>query len=356
MSCNNEKLPKIVKHSVGSGINSESNVNNALLELTNGIKYLIFSFAYESSIHENSPIAKLFRSFGFVSKACYNSCIAYVQQTPMKIGGVQEHGPILEAFVCRNRVKIHSIDINLHSTLLVALSMYILRSCDLSELHHIYISEISSEQTKDELIQKSYSAGIPRYCIEEFHSTPYDTITIQRLITDILEDRTPCLKKLEVCITKEDWHRPLLVNLSDRLSYLSLQLSWADAGLSLPYDEQAKEISQVIKGMKELKSLRLQIISFLGGSFEIESKSLQVIDTRQSKNFFLTKCNCPSLKTFLCSLKAPNSLLRNGLVLGNSSARDILKESTNDECTKMRVGDHLFTGLVAPADCQVKIY
>jgi hypothetical protein len=340
--------------------NEEEDEVHSLLDFADGIKYLIFSFAYESILHEHSPvpnlIANLFQSFGFTSKECYNICIRYIQHTPMQVGGIQEDGPALEAFVSRTRVKIHSIDINLHSTVTVALSIHILRCCDLSELHNLYISEIKSEQTDDELVNKCYSAGIPRECIEEFASTPYTTVTIQTLIADILRERAPNLKRLEISIKKEEWHQPLLASLSNRLTYLALQLSWADVGLSFPYDDQAKAITEVIKGMTQLKSLRLQIVSFLGGSFEIESQSLEIIDTRPSRNLFLTRCTCPSLKTFLCSLKASNMLLRNGLEVGNASARDILSDSSDNECTELRVGDHLFTGLDAPRDCIVKVY
>ena len=111
-------------------------------------------------------------------------------------------------------------------------------------------------------MNKCYSAGIPRECIEEFASTPYTTVTIQTLIADILRERAPNLKRLEISIKKEEWHQPLLASLSNRLTYLALQLSWADVGLSFPYDDQAKAITEVIKGMTQLKSLRLQIVSF----------------------------------------------------------------------------------------------
>ena len=339
----------------------------SLIDFADGIKFSIFAFSHGNELHEEGPVAKLFKSFGFLSKDCYRSCINYVQQIAMVYPGVRDDGPIMEAFLCRNRVKIGKIDLALTSSLSRCLSIYILRSCDLTDLHSIYISDIDADQSSEEHISDAINAGIPDEVIQEFHPAtiePLDRRVIQKIIADILTLEAPSLTKMEVLIKKEQWHRPLLTNFSNRLEELHLQLDWDSeiAGIHFPYDEGAKQISAVIEHMLNLKRLNLKVYSLLiSGRFRIKSISLEEIDTRWSKNFYIDECVCPSLKM----LKGINIPRRqgNGVKPVTPFTEDDLKPPERAPNTPphkftyfvdFKVGERPFIGMTVPDSCIVR--
>jgi len=333
-----------------------------LLDFSDGIKFLIFSFSHGNFIHETSPVAQLFKTFGFLSKDCYRSCIRYIQQTPIKYGNIYNANTTMESFLCRNRIKLESIDLSLADSLSTALSIHALRNCDLSEMKSIYIGAIMTKEFDNNLIEKAVSTGIPRQAIDEFvHPAQYDRIAIQETITDILQENSnaPSLKAMEIVIRKEEWFRPILTKFSNQLEKLHLYIDWDEIGGKFPYDEKAKEISSVIENMPNLKHLVLQVNSYMGGSFRVKSASLEEIDTRLSKNFYLEECICPSLRMLYCTQRFDLCLIKNGvhpvIPFTNEELKSV-NDDGNDQYVDVKVGDRDFVGMDAPASCIVRMY
>jgi len=178
-----------------------SATTNAFSPLADEMKFLIFAFSHGNKIHGygGSPVANLFKTCGFLSKDCYQCCIRYVQQNPIKADtGFQSlHYPRI-ACMCKHRVKLESITLSLHSSLEIGLSMHLLRSCDLTELRSITVNynyEDVPHDARDRDIAAAIAAGIPRGAIEEFHPMSPSQAALQEIIAGILVEKAPQIEK-----------------------------------------------------------------------------------------------------------------------------------------------------------------
>ncbi len=376
-----------------------------------GLQFLFFEFLYGGLQECNGPYraARLFETIGFLSKRCYASCIRYIQEKPMKFGHIRGDNCSVEAFMSKHRAKLLSIDLDINDPLSAALSVHVLRSCNLIELESVYVSSYvlkenesgvpglglelgaqsisqhsdvsalleqspnettllsdSSRELSGPFVEKALGNGIPSNVIREFggHLSSQESVTkVHKTITDILELNAPSLKVMEIYIEKECWYKPLLSAFATRIEILHLHMnSIVNGGVEFPYDEHAKEITNIILSMSKLKRLVLRVNSFKGGSFQVKSNSLEIIDTRSCNNFYLEQCHCPSLKTLICKQRFDLCISKNGVrPVVPFTDEELMSNGDNDRrgiCSyiEVKVEDRQFIGMNVPRSCTVRIY
>jgi len=318
----------------------------SLLDFADEIKFLIFSFSHGKGIdgrRSSSSVANLVNIFGFLSKDCYQCCIRYVQQNPMLADSLYGayyllHYPII-AFMCKHRVKLESMQLNLESWLHVGLSMHLLRSCDLTELRSITVVNSMRDRlhdVRDEEIAYVIASGIPREAIEEYHPISTSHAALQEIIADILVEQAPLLTEMKVTLFRLS-DLSLLNRFSNQLEALTLTIQLSE-------EMDADAISQMIENMPKLKKL-----SFLygWGSVRVRSQSLEEIDGRTFDGY-VTECICPSLKMFYCCLgKGVQSITVDPVT---PFTREDLKTEQD-----FKVGDRPFIGMTVPNACIVRL-
>ena len=196
-----------------------------------------------------SSVGNLFNTFGFLSKDCYQCCIRYVQQRPMLFDSLfgPFHYPII-AFMCKHRVKLENMRLNLYTSLTTGLSMHLLRSCDLTELRSINVDHSGQDRphnSSDGNIAYVIASGIPREAIEEYHPISPSQAALQEIIADILVEKARLLTKMSVTVRR-------LLDLS-LLNRLSNQLEVLTISIYLSEEMDADAISQEIENMPKLK-------------------------------------------------------------------------------------------------------
>jgi len=330
------------KENHGEEVSSATtNAAFSLLDFADEMKFLIFSFSHGNEIHGygGSPVANLFKTFGFLSKDCYQCCIRYVQQNPIKADGNSDslHYPII-AFMCKHRVKLERMRLDLESSLDVSLSMHLLRRCDLTELRSITVENSMQDGlyvSRDKALVHVIAAGIPREAIEEYHPISPSRSNVKEIIADILVEQAPLLTKINVTLFRI-LDLPLLKRFSNQLEELTLTIYLSED------DPVAVAISQMIKNMPKLKKLSFD----RGwGSVRVRSQTLEEIGGRHSR-CYVNECICPSLKMFHCCLqKGEQSWTVKPIT---PFTKDELKTEQD-----FKVGDRPFIGMTVPNSCIV---
>lgn len=262
----------------------------------------IISFSFLRSCGDypsERETARLFRTFGRVSKFYQSFCHRYIRQVPICVGEISSIVDFPKvAWMCRNRVKIKEIESTILSTdLQVSCLIHFLSCCDISSLDWLRM-KFNESIVKSFDYDKSIAveAGIP----EEFVNKNVGTSVkhAQQLIQQIIGDRARSLCELMISCPAESLHVPLLAGLSDQLCCLELFFTFrreharSEQTVDLRAERQIHEaLSEVIPGMPKLKMLYCE--GYLGAS--IRSKSIEFLELHKSLG--LEECNCPSLQT-----------------------------------------------------------
>jgi len=326
--------------------------------LADEIKFLIFSFSHGNEIrgYGGSPVANLFKTCGFLSKDCYQCCIRHVQQNPMLVHhsfhSLHYHrvsGPLylaVIAFMCKHRVKLENMRLDLRSYLDVSLSIYLLRRCDLTELRSITVGNSMQDRlydSSDGNIAAAIAAGIPREAIEEYHPISPSRANVKEIIADILVEQAPLLTKINVTLFRT-LDLSLLKRLSNQLEELTLTIYLSED------DPMAVAISQTIENMPKLKKLSFD----RGwGSVRVRSQTLEEIDGRHSR-CYVNECVCPSLKMFHCWL---HEVVRSITGVQPATVKPVTPFTRDELKTEQdfKVGDRPFIGMTVPNSCIVRL-
>lgn len=309
-------------------------------DLPDELIYRVLSFAFGVAVNGDEsfdpktgryfcPFKRLLNTFNLVSKRCCCLSISYLQHTPLEISFesfYRRRDSNFNSFfrwACNVRLKIGELYIGSLQTVLDGnICMYLLRSCNVSELESFTIGNYSSKmrQTRQQDRLDAIDAGIPSEILKINIGENADYLA---LIGNYLRSNEAMLKTLRIRISKAQEYSPLLTNFSQSIEDLTLEI----AGCGKIYsreenvDRDMERLTKLVKNMVKLR--KINIWSFFTANIEIISNSLEEINVSDSKEgFWITKCACPSLKKF--SFK----YLCNGMPLQHPISQEALELKT----------------------------
>ena len=264
---NRTSRPNTRKRNLRTMMRGGVETTTTLTDFSEEVLITIIGYAYGTLFNgASSPVAKLYKTFGLVSKDTAYICTRYVQCVPLIIPySVHEHMQLLNWMV-RTRVKLGEITLGFDMYEEARVSIQILVHCDTTTLKTVNVD-------------CAYGGSV---------------------IVDILSEHVPALTAMKLRIYKDHWYEPLLTTFCNRLEQLELKvMSTSSEPGPCCFDEDLQRVSNVISRMSSLK--KLSISFYFKGSFKIRSESLEEIDTYDARICGYVKmeeCVCPSLKMF----------------------------------------------------------
>ena len=368
-----------------------SEIPPLLENLQNEMLFSIISFLHDGDV-DNGANAENFTffwkglvsSFGLASKRCYELCIHFVQRTPMSVSlamnmmhthaelGIQEIR--FWMWLIQTRVKIGHLRLKWSQTLThtgtIALSLVrkLAMSCDFTDLRTLRIlngtnANVNSKweriKSKDErrLILNGIAAGLHSSLLDDYYA-----------LYSAIAENAKGIEVMELIITKEIFHRPILSNFSNSLKVLKLyihsltsttpdQHHLCNCSSPCPHLE---EICDMISEMPNLKRLVLESavnvnvdadVSMPADNITICIRS-EPLEQLEPGNFDLESCVCPSLVDLFCrhesSLTMRGDLEDNHEVVYDSCRGDIYKFAAGKSGVKL-------IGIEVPEDCIIRI-
>jgi len=250
---------------------------------------------------------------------------------------------VLYHWLVKNNVKIHQVYICINTVNTIGLNFIkgILMACNLTDLKMLTIVGpriVPKSDIEKKFIERNLAMGLPSSLMDDWYP-------IHHVIVENAND----IEHLDVPITKETFHRPILTKFAHSLKRLSLgifSVSYRANG-SVSNNNQYEEITEAIENMPNLEHLSLKDVadehSFHSKkSIMIRSESLQLIIL----NFILLEaCTCPSLNVLCCGDES--------LINIEGDVRRFYNPSSGDCSFKAGVGAINMIGIHVPDNCKV---
>jgi len=347
-------------------------VEYSIEDLPPEIMCLIFSFKYQPRLllsrtaQNQDSIRTLFQSFGLVSSSLRRMCFDYLRKTPLFINVA--HVNLEEtAWLANHQAKIGSFRFSSETDLGIAKSLYLLTSCNVSDLEVLNIpAMVTPKQAPVDECDRAAAAGIPLYPGHLFDITEIHSKTVKAL----RGGRCFSIKSMELACYLTPWCDLLIKDYRGTLEELTLKIT----NLNFPPEQDPQmdssmATSQLAIATKSIESMpclkKLQLRTWFRADINIKSASLEEIDTYfMFDESYVRKCDCPALKIFKCRNFQQFYQCKNGVVpvkpfteaelvlLRHDGGIDRWYERPSID---FRVGDRPFRGMKAPTECIVSI-
>lgn len=268
-------------------------------------------------------VALLYKSFSLVSKRLRRYCDVFCQTVPINVWGQWQDNYSMIACICRAKMKLSSLAVRNEKKMRISLFLYILKNCDLSQLHFLDVGSFRYRKREDtDPIAKASEAGIPQDIFEQemklFNEAEnIDTYEIFGDNEDAImgTDASP----VSFTTSLEELMLRGIRNLGNNLpiQHLNFVLDFCDNEHSAAFvidiiasckDLQhlffsprkiiprfLTDVTKAIESLSKLNTLHVGINDHLEGGFEIKSKSIKDLSITANE-CKINQIICPSLK------------------------------------------------------------
>lgn len=361
-----------------------------LPEMPDDIWFHIFSHLHgkdgPSTYYKSSTIIEILIPLFHVSKEIQGILIRYAQEIPQEFSYTNVDLEAV-AWAIKHKMKLGLLNLNSGNSYLKASAcLHLLKRCNIKDMHTFRIDMRWFRETDPQRAKRiMMHAGISREILSSSrtnqhgsgngngHGHGHEKPTLpksdcqQKQYVDYLTEHVKELKNLSIVMYKARFYTPILNNFSDTLQELTL--SFLGGGKRKPlklagappetYANDFDTITTAIEHMPQLK--KLTVHSYVKGTLNIRSKSLEKIDTSQCglAIFWVPQCICPSLKMFI-SVYGVHDEKKSGIKpvtrFTSTQIIDKWQDPNRTVGIEFRVKEYPFVGLEVPDSCIVRLY
>lgn len=323
---------------------------------------------------KSSNILEVLRPLFYASKEMNGILIRYAQNIPQNFIYNKADLEGL-AWVTKHNMKLGLLSLNDggNSYHKASACQHLLKCCNIRDLHTLkfdmrWFKERDPRLTEVIMVR----AGIPREILSTYRPSnqktvwPRSDLQLKELV-DYLTDNVKELKSLCITVYKARFYTPILNHFSDSLEELSITFMEGGALKSLDidgvlpgtYSNDFDVITCAIERMPKLRKLTIR--SYVQGTLNIRSKSLEKIDVRRCgrEYFWIPRCVCPSLKMLITVYGINDnkkSCVKPVVRFTNTQLLEKWQDPNRIIGIEFKVKEHAFVGLKAPDSCIVRLY